>query len=221
MQREGTVVLWNDGGLPIAKDSQVSLFSHSGVDWVTSGWGSGAADTSGSPTMYLALQDAGLFVNYTLWRFYESGAGSGYKRVESSGVNEVPWSVYTSNGITDTFAEYGDAAIVVISRVGGENSDLYKSSEVSLEQGSYLALTQEEKDLLNEVCKYREQNVFKRVILVVNTGNTIQFGDFAPYIDNIDAAIYMGQAGTSGVNALAELLVGNENTSGRLADTLA
>lgn len=239
---EGMTLLWNkpieDGSdaLPLPEGSWVSTLSHSAVDIAECGGGSGAIDDNNTlpkEGRVTTLRDAlnrYYAVNNELWRFYESGAGSSYSRRThrpwpnantSWYVNEVPWSVYTSNGITDTFAEYGDAAIVVISRVGGENSDLYKSSEVSLEQGSYLALTQEEKDLLNEVCKYREQNVFKRVILVVNTGNTIQFGDFAPYIDNIDAAIYMGQAGTSGVNALAELLVGNENPSGRLADTLA
>ena len=240
---EGMVLLWNKplengtAALPIPKESRVSALSHSSVDIAESGGGSGAIDdqnTLSDEGRITTLKDA-LTRYYTLndelWRFYERGDGSSYtRRGQRTGgwpdsntkwyVNEVPWNVYEKSGVINTFADYGDAAIVVISRVGGENSDIYNSTENSVEDGGYLALTQEEKDLLQKVCEYREQDIFKRVVLVVNTGNTIQFGDFAPYLDNIDAALYMGQAGTSGVNALAELLVGNENPSGRLADTL-
>lgn len=244
---EGMTLLWNndvtiDGettkALPLPQGSKLSALSHSSVDIAESGGGSGAIDDQntlskeGRITTLKAALDRYFYLNDELWRFYESGDGSDYKRrgQRTGGwpdsntkwyVNECPWSVIENSGVTSTFSDYGDAAIVVISRVGGENSDLYNSTENTMENGAYLALTDEEKQLLSKVVEYRKNGTFKRTVLVVNTGNTIQFGDFKPYLDGLDAAIYMGQAGTSGVNALAELLVGNENPSGRLADTLA
>ncbi len=221
VQREGTVVLWNDGGLPIAKDSQVSLFSHSSVDWVTSGWGSGAADTSGSPTMYLALQDAGLFVNYTLWRFYESGAGSGYKRVESSGVNEVPWSVLRGDSATwNSLEQYGDAAIMVISRRTGEEpyTDSFMSGADTL-NGDYLELSQEEKDTIEGIIQLKNEGKIDKFVVLLNTAVGINFDVLSDYREDIDSCLWAGQTGTMGLNEVGKILVGDSVPTGHLVDT--
>ena len=236
---EGMVLLWNDeidGGekaLPVPKDSKVSALSHSSVDIVETGTGSGAIETvnqSGQDrkTTLLTALSRYYAVNQDLWNFYDVGAGSGYVRDKGWGsstktwtVNEVPWSVYESEGITGSFAEYGDAALVFISRTGGENGDLHFSKEVATEDGGYLGLSPEEKDLLQHVTDLRRGGTFKRVVLVINTANPLSMQDFEPYREYIDAAMFMGQGGTAGVNALAELLVGNESPSGRLADTWA
>lgn len=236
---EGAVLLWNkeiSGGqkaLPIAKDSALSCFSHSSVDFIESGTGSGHIDTvtqngkNAKTTLKTALERY-YAVNTDLWRFYEIGAGSKYTRDTGWGattkkwyVHEVPWAEYTKAGVTSSFASYGDAALIIISRTGGENGDLHFSQEVATDAGGYLSLTQEEKDMLSNVCEYRKNGTFKRAVVVFNTGNVVQMQDFEPYAENIDAALWVGQGGTAGVNALAELLVGNESPSGRLSDTLA
>ena len=231
---EGMVMLWNkevsgESALPLAKESKISCFSHSSVDIVESGTGSGHIDTVNQKgkSAGTSLKDAfGRYfvVNDELWGFYDYGEGSGHGRGKTNysesgpgAIDEVPWSKYTS-GVKQSFAEYGDAAVIFISRTGGENGDLHYSTENNVDDGGYLSLTKEEKDMLQNVCA---DSAFKKVVLVLNTGNPLSMQDFEPYIDNIDACIYMGQCGTSGVNALAEILVGNENPSGRLADTLA
>ena len=236
---EGAVLLWNkeisagQKALPIAKDSAVSLFSHSSVDYIESGTGSGHIDTvtqngKKAKTTLKSAMERHYSVNTDLWRFYEIGGGSRYTRDTGWGstrkqwyLHEVPWSEYTKAGVTSSFASYGDAAIIIISRTGGENGDLHFSQETATEDGGYLALTQEEKDMLQNVCEYRKNGTFKRAVVVFNTGNVIQMQDFEPYIENLDAALWCGQGGTTGVNAVAELLVGNESPSGRLSDTLA
>lgn len=233
---EGMVLLFNKdvGGtaaLPLAKESKLSLFSHSSVDIIESGTGSGHIDTvtqtgkNAKTTLKTALERY-FTVNGDLWRFYEFGDGSAYTRDTGWGsstkkwyVHEVPWAKHAA--VESSFAEYGDAAIVFLSRTGGENGDLHFSQEVSTEAGGYLALTQEEKDMLAGVTAKRADGTFRKVILVFNTGNVMQMQDIEPYLDGIDAAIWMGQGGTAGVNALAEILVGNESPSGRLSDTLA
>ena len=231
---EGMVMLWNNdlesgSTLPLAKESKVSCFSHSSVDIVESGTGSGHIDTVTQTGKNAATTLKSAFgryfeVNEKLWNFYDIGEGSGYVRGKTnyseSGpgkINEVPWSKYTED-VKNSFADYNDAAIIFISRTGGENGDLHYSTENNVDDGGYLSLTQEEKDMLSNVCS---DSTFKKVVLVINTGNPLSMKDFEPYIDNIDACIYMGQCGTSGVNALAEILVGNESPSGRLSDTLA
>lgn len=232
---EGMTLLWNKDvegkpALPLAENNKLSCLSHSSVDIVESGTGSGHIDTvtqegkNARTTLKEALNRY-FQVNDTLWNFYNIGAGSGHGRGKTnyseSGpgvIDEVPWSKYTDE-VKNSFGEYNDAALIFISRTGGENGDLHTSQDgVATEDGGYLALTQEEKDLLQNVTS---DSRFKKVVLVINTGNPLMMKDLQPYIDNIDAAIYMGEAGTSGVNALAEILIGNKSPSGRLADTLA
>ena len=94
------------------------------------GTGSGNIDASEATSFKDAMEDQGFVVNETLWDFYEEGPGSIYRREESGmiahasqKVVEVPWDKYTEQA-KNSIQVYGDAAIVMISRVGGEGVDL-------------------------------------------------------------------------------------------------
>ncbi|MCD8384930.1 MAG: glycoside hydrolase family 3 C-terminal domain-containing protein [Clostridiales bacterium] len=219
---EGIVLLKNDNdALPLASGSAVSTFSHSVVDIVTCGTGSADIDTSAAPTLKEALEDVGFSVNSTLWDFYETGAGSEYVRAPGKGsslgsrgewnINEVPVSVYTDD-VTASFSEYNDAAIVVLSRVAGEGSDLAMDGFV--DGTNVLELTTEEQEMLEMVGEN-----FDTVIVLINSTNAME----CDFIDNeaygIDAALWIGYTGTWGLNSVADILVGNTNPSGRLVDT--
>lgn len=221
---EGVVLLTNNGALPLAEGSKVSALSHSSVDFVTCGIGSADIDTSNAPTFKEALESRGLEVNPTLWDFYSTGAGSSYYRYpgkladQTEGatrdqytVNEVPQSVYTSD-VTGSFASYKDAAIVVISRIAGEGAELEYSTYSNGE--NYLALCQDERDLL----KMAEEN-FDKVIVVINSTNAVECDFLTSGEFDIDACLWVGYTGTWGLNALADILVGNVNPSGHLVDT--
>ena len=80
MAMEGATLLENDGLLPLAKGTELSLFSHSSVDLVSGGSGSGSGSFELTADLKTGLEAAGLEVNETLWNFYKSGNGSGYKR---------------------------------------------------------------------------------------------------------------------------------------------
>ncbi len=236
VEGEGATLLWNkQGALPLSGGENVSLLSHSSVDLVETGSGSGWIDsvskttnTSHAATLKDAMTDRGFSVNQTLWNFYASGAGSRYTRTDPRSsctegqkwtVNEVPWSVYT-DAVKNSFASYGDVAIVVLSRSGGEYSDLHYSSTEDPD-GNYLNLTDEEKELLTNVQTYKNNNTFKKVVLLINTANALQFADINQYYDAIDACLWIGQVGTFGANAVADILAGNINPSGHLPDTFA
>lgn len=141
VEAEGAALLMNNNNaLPLAKDAKVSTFSSSSVNLVYGGTGSGNIDASTADTLRTALEKVGATVNPTLWDFYTTGAGKDYARAvggtvatESSATAEVPWDVYTDE-VKNSVADYGDAAIVTLSRVGGEGADL------SYGEVNYLAL---------------------------------------------------------------------------------
>lgn len=219
---EGTVLLKNNGALPLSAGSAVSAFSHSSVDIVTCGIGSADIDTSKAPSLKAALETVGLTVNPTLWDFYDTGAGSSYIRYpgklanQTEGatrdqytVNEVPVSVYTDE-VKSSYASYNDAAIVVISRIAGEGADLEIGDYTN--GTNYLALCQDERDMLEMVCAS-----FDKVIVLINSTNALECDFLNDY--DIDAALWIGYTGTWGLNAVADILVGNVNPSGHLVDT--
>jgi beta-glucosidase len=220
---EGAVLLLNKNNtLPLSSGAAVSAFSHSSVDIATCGTGSADIDTSNAPTLKEALESRGLTVNPTLWDFYDTGAGSEYVRTPSKGmggisnrsdyhVNEVPASVYTSE-VKSSYSAYQDAAIVVISRLSGELYDLPLDGFV--DGTDALELTQEEKDMMDMVCEN-----FDTVIVLINSANALDCEFLTSGEYDIDAALWIGYTGTWGLNAVADILVGNVNPSGRLVDT--
>ena len=145
LEAEGAALLKNDNSaLPLGSGAKVSLFARGSVELVYGGTGSGSVDTSAAPTLKEALTNEGISVNETLWSWYESTSEK-YGRVTPASisdalaantqyaVNEAPWSEVESANAS-SFAEYGDAAIVVLSRSGGEGADLPDGdSTVSLE----------------------------------------------------------------------------------------
>lgn len=58
----------------------------------------------------------------------------------------MPWDVYTDD-VKNSVAQYGDAAIVTLSRVGGEGADL------AYGEVNYLALDENEKAMLQNVAR--------------------------------------------------------------------
>lgn len=91
-------------------------------------------------TMKDALTSRGFYVNETLWNVYENGAAKDYKMTHPTWqcvpwqqwmVHEAPWEII-EDAAGSTFASYGDVAIITLSRLGGEYSDLhynYKNKE--------------------------------------------------------------------------------------------
>ena len=135
VEAEGAALLKNDNAaLPLAGGAKVSLFARGSVELMYGGTGSGSVDTSAAPTLKDALTAEGISINETLWNWYTSTSDKYGRKTPASisdalvantqyGVNEAPWAEVESAN-SSTFAEYGDAAIVVLSRSGGEGADL-------------------------------------------------------------------------------------------------
>ena len=220
VEAEGAALLMNNNNaLPLAADAKVSTFSNSSVNLVYGGTGSGNIDASTADTLRTALEKVGVTVNPTLWDFYTVGAGKDYARSKSGTVAkssevtaEVPWDVYTDE-VKDSVAQYGDAAIVTLSRVGGEGADLAYGDV------NYLALDENEKAMLQNVAEMKKNGIVKKTIVLINSANALQVDFLKNNEYDIDAALWIGDVGISGINAVAEILTGKVNPSGSLVDT--
>lgn len=115
---------------------------------------------------------------------------------------------------------HSSTAIVVISRVGGEGQDIpriqkkYDKSQQDDYSRTYLQISTEEEDLLALV----KEN-FDKVIVIVNACNTMDLSFLDD--DGIDAAISVSGAGQSGAIAIAQVLTGEVNPSGKTVDAYA
>ena len=223
LEGEGAVLLMNkNNALPLEKGASVSTFSNSSVNLVYGGTGSGGVDASTAPTLKEALTDAGFQVNETLWTFYTEGAGSEYVRgnstLDMSGggnaatTGEVPWDIYTEE-VLGSVVSYGDAAIVTFSRVGGEGADL------TFQNSNYLALDNNEKAILENLAKMKADGTIKKIIVLINSANTLQVDFLANESYAIDACLWIGDVGQTGINAVADILAGDVNPSGSLVAT--
>ena len=236
LAEEGFVLLKNENAaLPMNKGARISVFSKNSVNLSYGGSGSGGFDTSNNKDLYESLNDAGFVTNPTLKRFYESSQSGPVRTANSSDLDngdnqkiataETPQSKYT-DAVKNSYADYSDAALVVITRIGGEGFDLPRyqgDSEGAVSPDShYLELDQNEIDLLTAVT----DGTFKRVVVVFNTPSSFEAtflkdSAYAAFADKIDAAVWIGFTGSNGITALGEILNGDVNPSGRLVDTWA
>ena len=198
---EGIVLLKNEAGaLPLSPaDGKVVAF--------------------GNATQYMtgfdaAMTAAGFDFDADAWEFYANGT----KNVIRWEVNENPWSTVTA---APFFSAASGTAIVFLGRRVGEGSDAqwYRDHD-------YLALSAEEKDMLNGVAELRRQGTFSKMIVCVTTSNSISWED-GPWSDAIDGILWFGNITSTGYSAplmgspvLVDVLAGKVNPSGRLADSI-
>ena len=261
---EGIVLLKNEDALPIptpesdqsvSRKPKLSVFGHNSVNLVYGGSGSAGGDGSeGASTIYDSLQAAGYEYNPVLKSFYESSAAGEVRDTPTMGDNtlagvrigETPIGNYT-DAVRQSYSEYSDAAVVVLSRVGGEGFDLPRTMKTSLTDSGekvegarsaedhYLQLDENEVNMLREVMEH-----FDNIIIVINSSQTIELGfldDPSHYLytdgnwatsdqaqrqmDKIKGALWIGSPGKSGINALGRVMNGSVNPSGKTVDTYA
>ncbi len=240
VEAEGASLLMNENkALPLASKAKVSLFSTSSVNIVYGGTGSANVDTTKCDDLKTALEKEGFAVNKTLWDFYLTGDAAKYTREDAGAtaqdsqgsggygtaeIVEAPWKVYTKD-VLASVEDYGDAAIVVLSRIGGEGADAYFDNTLENATNNekmnynYLALSQDEKDMLAGIKKMKDDGKVKKVIVLINTSNALQVDFLKNNEYGVDATLWIGGVGQTGLNAVAEILSGKVNPSGSLPDT--
>ena len=211
---EGIVLLKNERNtLPIRKSDTVAVFGRCAVDYFTVGYGSGGdvvAPYKSSLMDGLAKKEVKLCEplagEYRKWC-------TDPKNVPDEGFwGHWPMS-YPEMPISDesvkAAASSSDLALVVIGRAAGEDR------ENKLKKGSFY-LTDLERRLLEKVCA-----AFSRVAVILDCGNVIDMSWTEEFGDRIGAIVYAWQGGMESGFALADVLTGAVNPSGKLTDTVA
>ena len=234
---EGMVLLKNNGALPLTKNSTVALFGKATIEYIKGGGGSGDVHCPYIRNIYEGFSEKEnenkINIYKPLVEFYKD-----YVKKESVNVltqeqinarwdivNNMDFCTERDDMTYDTFAamhvkeaevpdslivsasENADTAIITISRFSAEGVDRRPI------KGDYY-LSDLETSLID-----RCTELFKKVIIVINSGAVIDCEYFADN-DKIDAVLFAWQGGMEGGSAIADILTGDVNPSGKLTDTI-
>lgn len=229
---EGIILMKNENNaLPYAGVKKISVFGKgSAGNFYYGGSGSGGSAGVGQKTIYDSLTDAGFSYNPVLRSFYEDDTRSGTGAVggsifggSGSTVGETPIDNY-DRSISESTEVFSDAAIVMISRGGGEGYDLERYNSVDFRgdekkedyvQHHYLELSKNEADMLEYVKKR-----FDKITIVLNSAEAFELGSLVDD-EKIGSIVWISTPGNTGVMALGKVLNGTVNPSGRTVDTYA
>ena len=208
---EGTVLLRNDNVLPFPENETISIFGRVQYDYMFVGYGSGG-DVIKPYTVNLmeGLKNSGAKINTELADIYENWC----KKNPPDHGFWGHWPLYyeempIETSVIENAAKKSNCAVIVIGRSAGEDR------ENKLEEGSYY-LTADEKSLIERV-----NSKFKKTVVVLNIGSIIDMSWEKELLKNDSAILIPWQGGMESGNALADVLLGKQEPSGKLTDTIA
>jgi beta-glucosidase len=209
---EGMILLKNnDQSLPMKKSLKLAVFGNSAYDIIAGGTGSGDVNKAYVVSLPTGLENAGYSVDASLAIAYPAFIKDAKsKRPKSRNFFDpiIPIAeMVPSAEQVQKAAEGNDAAVITIGRSSGEFADR------KLETEYYL--TDAEKQMLASVSQaFHAKN--KKVLVVLNIGGVIEM---ASWRDKADAILLAWQPGLEAGNAIADVLTGKLNPSGKLATT--
>lgn len=215
---EGFTLLKNENdALPLKSGAKVCVFGKNSVEMATGGSGSGGSSGKGAKTIFDSLTASGFSYNQKLADFYTDDNASGSGRTTNPGdldsgkpvslaTGETPWADYPTD-VLNSCNDYKDAALIVLTRIGGEGFDMPRS---------YLKLDENEKALIKNVGEMG----FGAVVVILNTANCVELQSVKTD-KNVDSILWVGYAGDYGIMALGEILSGAVTPSGKTVDTYA
>lgn len=126
-----------------------------------------------------------------------------------------------ANETLDTYS----TAVYVISRRAGEDQDIIdniENNETDVDGGmNHLELSKDEAEVLLKLAEKKQSGSLKKIIVLLNTANPLQFKEITKDKYSIDACVWTGIGGTESLVQVADVL-SNSNyiTSGHAPDTL-
>jgi beta-glucosidase len=213
---DGMILLQNNGSsLPIAASSKkIAAFGITSYDFISGGTGSGDVNEEYTVSLVQGLTNAGYQLDESLSSSYQNyvtaeKAKQPKKNFFEEFFNPTPRiaempidaDVFTAKANTT------DIALITIGRNAGEGSDRKVENDFNLKQS--------EIDLINNVSNaFHAQH--KKVVVIINAGGVIET---ASWKDKVDAILLTWQPGLEAGNAVADILSGKVNPSGKLATT--
>ncbi|MGN1315570.1 MAG: glycoside hydrolase family 3 C-terminal domain-containing protein [Acutalibacteraceae bacterium] len=235
---EGMVLLKNkDNALPLNKGEKIALFGKAAIEYIKGGGGSGDVHCPYVRNIYEGFNfkenENKVFIYKPLVDFYKDYVERESKNVLTRKQIDAIWDVVNAMDFCterddmtyDTFdrmhvkeatfpdeliksaSEWADTAVVTISRFSAEGVDRRAKS------GDYY-LSDLEKELIDKVSAS-----FKKCIVVINSGGIVDCEYFAEN-DNVQGILFGWQGGIEGGSAIADVICGDANPSGKLVDTI-
>lgn len=208
---ESIVLLKNDGMLPYSSDTKIAVFGRCQIDYFYVGYGSGGdVKAPYYVNVIEGIKNCGGNINEELYGYYE-------KWCKDNPINHGYWAHWPlcyeeavlDNSFVKKIASESDNALVILGRAAGEDR------ECELIKDSYY-LNDNEIALLDVVT-----DNFDSVTVVLNCGNIIDMSWVLKYGDKIKSIVYAWQGGMESGNALAQVLYGKDNPSGKLVNSIA
>lgn len=209
---EGMVLLKNNNDLlPIKDGKRIAVFGKAQYDYVKGGGGSGDVTVKYVRNIYDGLKikaDEGKIALFDgLIDFYKKDVDNQYANGALIGETVEP---EIPQDLLSRAKAYTDTAIITICRFSGEGTD----RKGELHDGDFYLSEQEEK-MIKAVL-----DNFKNIIVVINAGSQTDT-EWYYSDDRISSVLYSWQAGMEGGLAVADILCGDVNPSGKLVDTFA
>ena len=208
---EGMILLKNSGdALPLESGKKVAVFGNTSYNIIAGGTGSGDVNKAYTISLLQGLDNAGYKVQQKLSKNYEDYlADQKTKQPKPRNFFDHPAPIAEMNvaDIVNAEAEGADAAVITIGRNAGEGADR------KLENDYYL--TDAEKGLINGVSSAFHAKG-KKVVVILNIGGVIEV---ASWRDSVDGILLAWQPGLEAGNAIADVLSGKTDPSGKLATT--
>lgn len=213
---DGMVLLQNNSStLPIAASiKKIAAFGVTSYDFISGGTGSGDVNEEYTVSLVQGLSNAGYQLDESLSSSYQNyvtaeKAKQPKKTFFEEFFNPTP-RIAEMPVDADIFiakANSTDIALITIGRNAGEGSDRKVENDFNLKQS--------EIDLINNVsAAFHAQH--KKVVVIINAGGVIETANWR---DKVDAILLAWQPGLEAGNAVADILSGKVNPSGRLATT--
>ena len=221
---EGIVLLENDGSLPL-KAGKIALYGAGAKKTIKGGTGSGEVNERHAVSVFEGLEQSGFTVTTMRWiedydQAFEEGeqeyAEEFRKKLSLKNLSDFmnlmssPYRYPYGRAIQEKDIEESDtdSCIYVVSRQAGEGADR------KLDENEYGISEIERINIA--FCAER----YKKLIVVINVGGVFDL-NFLNEISGINAVIFMGELGTMGGLALADVISGKQTPSGKLTDTWA
>ena len=202
---QGSVLLKNevkDGKptLPLAKEERkVTLLGRGSKNlFMRSGAGGAAPNPNLKVTLDKAFKNNGFQINEEVYKAYSTLSLS---NMTSPSTTVESYSEINKDALKQTFAQYGDAAIITFVRIGTENTD---------PSDGKLNINSDEINLLKMVKEFKDNGSFKKVIVLINSPlpMSMDWVDKEEY--GIDALVYVGVPGYYGAGGIAHVLAGEK-----------
>ena len=208
---ESIILLRNEyNTLPLKGNEKVALYGITSVDFVGIGTGSGDVNTEHIANMQEAMTAAGFTLDENLVEYYRScyASQTATEKMEGSAIDKRhrPEPTISAKAI-ERQAKDNDVAVVVIGRIAGEGADRTVKDDFEL--------TSIERELLQNISMSYHKEL-KQVVVVLNIVGVIET---ASWKHMVDAIVLPWAPGQEGANAVADILKGKVNPSGKLPMT--